>query len=165
MLFPHYQNGRCVDLRENSLHRLRRYRNRRLVSIQYINGLVQERRNSSAFAMEFRVSCNNPSISSCCLISHWEDFHLTVLSSMENSLMGNFFLLMAQYSTTVTSLLTHWSYHSLALSHWYTIYVSIRQFHAEPLIFVSLHLVPEVSYYLRRMGWLGYASVVYIGCV
>ena len=29
----------------------------------YINGLVQERRNSSALAMELRLSCTNPSIS------------------------------------------------------------------------------------------------------
>ena len=28
----------------------------------YIDGLVQERRNSSALAMELRLSCNNPSI-------------------------------------------------------------------------------------------------------
>ena len=28
----------------------------------YINGLVQERRNSSALAMELRLSCTNPSI-------------------------------------------------------------------------------------------------------
>ena len=27
-----------------------------------IDGLVQERRNSSALAMEFRLSCTNPSI-------------------------------------------------------------------------------------------------------
>ena len=29
---------------------------------RYINGLVQERRNSSALAMELRLSCTNPSI-------------------------------------------------------------------------------------------------------
>ena len=28
----------------------------------YINGLVQERRNSSALALELRLSCTNPSI-------------------------------------------------------------------------------------------------------
>ena len=28
----------------------------------YIDGLVQERRNSSALAMELRLSCTNPSI-------------------------------------------------------------------------------------------------------
>ena len=28
----------------------------------YIDGLVKERRNSSAFAMELRLSCTNPSI-------------------------------------------------------------------------------------------------------
>ena len=30
--------------------------------IRYIDGLVQERRNSSALAMELRLSCANPSI-------------------------------------------------------------------------------------------------------
>ena len=29
--------------------------------VNYINGLVQERRNSSALAMELRLSCTNPS--------------------------------------------------------------------------------------------------------
>ena len=29
---------------------------------QYIDGLVQERRNSSALAMELRLTCTNPSI-------------------------------------------------------------------------------------------------------
>ena len=29
----------------------------------HIDGLVQERRNSSALAMELRLSCTNPSIS------------------------------------------------------------------------------------------------------
>ena len=29
----------------------------------YVNGLVQEKRNSSALAMELRFSCTNPSIS------------------------------------------------------------------------------------------------------
>ena len=29
--------------------------------IHYINGLVQERRNSSPLAMELRISCTNPS--------------------------------------------------------------------------------------------------------
>ena len=29
---------------------------------EYIDGLVQERRNSSALAMELRLSCTNPSI-------------------------------------------------------------------------------------------------------
>ena len=29
---------------------------------QYIDGLVQERHNSSALAMELRLSCTNPSI-------------------------------------------------------------------------------------------------------
>ena len=39
---------------------------RTLESLQHndIDGLVQERRNSSAFAMELRLSCTNPSISS-----------------------------------------------------------------------------------------------------
>ena len=31
-------------------------------SLCYIDGLVQERRNSSALAMELRMSCTNPSI-------------------------------------------------------------------------------------------------------
>ena len=31
-------------------------------SIFYMDGLVQERRNSSALAMEFRLSCTAPSI-------------------------------------------------------------------------------------------------------
>ena len=31
-------------------------------SLHYIDGLVQERRNSSALAMELRLSCTNPSI-------------------------------------------------------------------------------------------------------
>ena len=35
---------------------------KRLDPISYINGLVQERRNSSALAMELRISCTNPSI-------------------------------------------------------------------------------------------------------
>ena len=33
----------------------------------YIDGLVQERRNSSALAMELRLSCTNPSI---CIMSY-----------------------------------------------------------------------------------------------
>ena len=32
----------------------------------YIDGLVQERRNSSALAMELRLSCTNPSICITC---------------------------------------------------------------------------------------------------
>ena len=35
---------------------------------QYIDGLVQERRNSSALAMELRLSCTNPSI--CTIDAH-----------------------------------------------------------------------------------------------
>ena len=33
--------------------------------LDYIDGLVQERRNSSALAMELRLSCTNPSIWTC----------------------------------------------------------------------------------------------------
>ena len=36
---------------------------------QHIDGLVQERRNSSALAMELHLSCTNPSISS---IRYWQ---------------------------------------------------------------------------------------------
>ena len=32
--------------------------------LSYIDGLVQERRNSSVLAMELRLSCTNPSICS-----------------------------------------------------------------------------------------------------
>ena len=35
-----------------------------LTGHQHFDGLVQERRNSSALAMEFRLSCTNPSICS-----------------------------------------------------------------------------------------------------
>ena len=34
-----------------------------------INRLVQERRNSSALAMELRLSCTNPSIWTCVILS------------------------------------------------------------------------------------------------
>ena len=37
----------------------------------HFNMLVQERRNSSALAMELRISCTNPSI--CCTTIHWQD--------------------------------------------------------------------------------------------
>ena len=32
------------------------------IGIPYMDGLVQERRNSSALAMELRLFCNNPSV-------------------------------------------------------------------------------------------------------
>ena len=34
----------------------------RFLHLDYIDGLVQERRNSSVLAMELRLSCTNPSI-------------------------------------------------------------------------------------------------------
>ena len=40
----------------------------------YINGLVQERRNSSALAMELRLSCTNPSI--------WPQHFIDVLTTL-----------------------------------------------------------------------------------
>ena len=33
-----------------------------MIVLYYMNGLVQERRNSSASAMELRLSCTNPPI-------------------------------------------------------------------------------------------------------
>ena len=38
------------------------HRPQHLLLWQYIDGLAQERRNSSALAMELRLSCTNPSI-------------------------------------------------------------------------------------------------------
>ena len=46
--------------------------------IAHIEGLVQERRNSSALAMELRLSCTNPSVCHCSMIGecgkwmYWE---------------------------------------------------------------------------------------------
>ena len=41
---------------------------------EYIDGLVQERRNSIALAMVLRLSCTNPS--TCTSLLHWEHFLL-----------------------------------------------------------------------------------------
>ena len=45
------------------LHKISRSKQGQCNSKQYIDGLVQERRNSSVLAMELRLSCTNPSIS------------------------------------------------------------------------------------------------------
>ena len=37
----------------------------------YVNGLVQERRNSSTLAVELRLSCTNPAISDDCIDFWW----------------------------------------------------------------------------------------------
>ena len=43
------------------------------VWFHYFNGLVQERRNSSALAMELRLTCTNPSISCAeCIHNSWK---------------------------------------------------------------------------------------------
>ena len=44
----------------------------------YFDGLVQERRNSSALAMELRLSCTNPSISSHDTECEYHCLHLGV---------------------------------------------------------------------------------------
>ena len=36
-----------------------------LVEIEHLDGLIQERRNSIANALELRLSCTNPSICNC----------------------------------------------------------------------------------------------------
>ena len=68
-----------------------------MVSIyrQYIDGLVQERRNSSAFAMELRLSCINPSIlfkiQRCVSISISQEFIPNILINIgfDNDLPPN----------------------------------------------------------------------------
>ena len=47
-------NGKCLEI------------NSAVGVNPYFDGLVQERRNSSALAMEFRLSCTKPSIYLCC---------------------------------------------------------------------------------------------------
>ena len=52
-----------------------RERSSAVVVTEHIDGLVQERRNSSALAMELRLSCTNPSLStntSSLVINTWE---------------------------------------------------------------------------------------------
>ena len=48
-------------------------------SVYHHDGLVQERRNSSALAMDLRLSCTHPSICVCCLSDHllllWINFN------------------------------------------------------------------------------------------
>ena len=41
-----------------------------LYLLEHIDGLVQERCNSSALAMELRLSCTNPLIGMLCFTSH-----------------------------------------------------------------------------------------------
>ena len=43
------------------------------LNVQYIDGLMQERRNSSALAMELRLSCMNPSIWQCYITEYIEN--------------------------------------------------------------------------------------------
>ena len=91
--------------------------------ILYIDGLVQDRRNSSASAMELRLSCTNPSIYvwwmlyvKYALLLYAIDVVLT-LSYWGAETSEN--ISMAWCTTAVTPLLTHWSYYSIALSHRY----------------------------------------------
>ena len=65
-----------------------------------IDGLVQERHNSSALAMELCLSCTNPSILH---VIYQSSFNLTIYRWRS--------------ARRVTLMLMHWSYHSLALSY------------------------------------------------
>ena len=53
-----------------------------MVLNHHIDGLVQERRNSSALAMELRLSCTNPSI--CAVVVIDVDFNWKTLKWMNN---------------------------------------------------------------------------------
>ena len=59
----------------------------------YINGLVQERRNSSALAMELRLSCINPSIWYEGVRPVWNDtrlyINLALISNGTQTIMGH----------------------------------------------------------------------------
>ena len=65
---------------------------------KHIDGLVQERRNSSANALELRLSCTNPSILShllCVSWNQWDDMLSTFISNWaifhtEHNLSVNF---------------------------------------------------------------------------
>ena len=51
-----------------------------------IDGLVQERRNSSALAMELRLSCTNPSVWSFCFMREHHNFLRDLDSELVNGL-------------------------------------------------------------------------------
>ena len=56
--------------------------------LQNLDGLVQERRNSSALAMELRLSCTNPSIISLQLYISWETCQLQTIFSLAYKLIA-----------------------------------------------------------------------------
>ena len=64
-----------------------------------IDGLVQERRNSSALAMELRLSCTNPSISRFTV----QDWCKSIANTLDIYIYG----------------IIYWSYSSFVLNHWY----------------------------------------------
>ena len=104
----------------------------------YIDGLVQQRRNSSVLAMELHLSCTNPLIHCQCISRHCNDLvSMEFFSSqgkrmiykMQINISMYFFqndlarkelsISKAQCKKDETPLLTHWSYIFLALTHRY----------------------------------------------
>ena len=76
-----------------------------LFSLRYINGLVQERRNSIANALELRLSCTKPSI----WVYNWNRMEMYFVPTYQ----------WVSTRKTLTPLLMHWSYIFLALTHIY----------------------------------------------
>ena len=58
-------------------------------SVYHHDGLMQERRNSGALAMQFRLSCTNPSICVCCLSDHLLLIWLTFIPAWISNHMPN----------------------------------------------------------------------------
>ena len=55
----------------------------------YFDGLMQERRNSSALVMELRLSCTNPSTLSTTMPCKQQPIHRWIRNLLSNGLIGN----------------------------------------------------------------------------
>ena len=115
----------------------------------HIDGSVQERCNSSALAMELRLSCTDPSICGeghdyvitshrimSQVITHLCPCYSAVYCKTSICPLHAMDILLAQRKTVVAVLPKHWSYCSLLLSHCYVSFViSLWHIHISTLTF------------------------------
>ena len=90
-----------------------------LILKTYIDGLVQERCNSIANALELHLSCANPLIYLHLFTWQWSihaQLHLALIPRVCCLILR--YISMGWCKKDVTPLLMHWSYVFLVLTHW-----------------------------------------------
>ena len=107
--------------------------------VEFINGLMQERRYSSALAMELRLSCTNPSI--------WSSFHMEM--HVPRGRVCKYFYYVFSDDILSLNIVNHifrsdFSYHSIILSLNIVNHIS-RSNYSYPSILLSLNIVNHIS--------------------